>query len=652
MACRRAWREIGAERLLLRGVRAEWQSASGGQQLESRPWPPPFSPRTDEIRDAYEKELQKELDEEIIETVTQNDVKWANPTFVIKKSSGEWRKILSCVALNTCLRQKKIKMESIDTTLALAKQGDWATKIDLKSAYSHVPVQEELRPYLGFGYRDAFYRYRTMPFGLRTAPRVFTKILRPVASWLREMKDTRLTVYMDDILILGATEEEARRQTQEAQTLLKRLGWTLSKDKCRLQPAHSIEFLGWLLNFETESIQMTDKRRQGLLTKLLGFLARARYRQMVRCRELASLLGELNFLRAQFPMASLYMSVLNATKTKGVRARGWSGSTRLTPLLTGEIKWWLKTIKHNHPRRWVEEGATTTITTDASPWGWGATCDRRDEDRRLAWGTWAEEQRSSSSNQKELMATIRALRAFLPSIPPGSTVELRSDNTAAVHSIRRWRGTQTRVPILRQMANLARKRDIRIVAAYLPGTANETADALSRMGGCGEYFVTMTSLRVAMAGLGQRTLTLDAFASKDTKRLPRYCTLDRSDEQAWAVDGLTVDWSEETVLLHPPPTLILRTLQKITRERPAGLLLLPSWRGQSWTPLLMDLKMKSVDLGSYQTAARRTKRMTERGWLLPPGNLIAFTMDTKTTEGRSSSTSSPGPEDCHLRQQH
>jgi hypothetical protein len=168
------------------------------------------------------------------------------------------------------------------------------------------------------------------------------------------------------------------------------------------------------------------------------------------------------------------------------------------------------------------------------------------------------------------------------------------------------------------------------------------------MGGCGEYFVTTMTLKSAMAELGQQALTLDAFASKETKRLRRYCTLDKNDEEAYAVDGLTVDWREEAVLLHPPPTLILRTLRKLMRERPIGLLLLlPSWRGQSWTPLLKELKLKSLDLGSYQTAVRRTRMMTERGWLLPPGNLIAFTMDTRTTEGRSSSTSSPRPEDCH-----
>jgi hypothetical protein len=196
------------------------------------------------------------------------------------------------------------------------------------------------------------------------------------------------------------------------------------------------------------------------------------------------------------------------------------------------------------------------------------------------------------------------------------------------------------------MANVLRRHRCSITANYIPGASNETADTLSRMGKSAEYFVTMTDLTAAIAGLGQRQLTLDAFASKDTKRLPKYCTLDRHDAEAWAVDGLTVDWSQERVLLHPPPTLILRTLKKIARERPTGILLLPNWRGQSWSPIVKGLQMSCVDLGSYQTVTRRTELMKDKGWLLPPGNLVAYGLGTRTIRGRSSSTSSPGREDC------
>jgi ribonuclease HI len=598
------------------------------------------------MRRAYEAELAKELREELIEEVKPSQVEWVNPTFLVQKASGEWRKILSCVALNRCLRDKTIKLESVETVIGLAARGDWATKIDLKSAYSHVTVQREFRPYLGFQYQGRLYRYRTMPFGLKTAPRVFTKILRPVAAYLREHYDTRLVIYMDDILLLATTREEALRQTGLVRTLLERLGWTLSMEKCKLLPTHSMEFLGWIFDFETETIRMTAKRRQRLLERVRWFRDAASLRRMVQCRTLASLLGELNFLRVQFNAASLYMVALNAAKTKGVRTGGWDGSTRLTPLLLGELKWWIRTITHNSPHAWATLRPTATVTTDASPWGWGATCEQGSEEAVLAWGLWNRTQRSWTSNMKELTAIRRALRAFLPLIPVGSTLELRSDNTAAVHSIRRWRGSRSRIPILRRMVNMIHRHRCSVTASYIPGATNETADTLSRMGGSAEYFVTTTTLMTAIAGLGQLRLTLDAFASKETKRLPRYCTRDRYDADAMAVDGLTVDWSNEVVLLHPPPAYILRTLEKVARERPTGILLLPSWKGQSWSPILKSMQMKSVDLGSYQTTTRRTKQMRDKGWLLPPGNLVAYGLGTKTTKGRSSSTSSPGQKDC------
>jgi hypothetical protein len=486
-----------------------------------------------------------------------------------------------------------------------------------------------------------------MPFGLKTAPRVFTKILRPVAAWLRENCQTRLTIYMDDILILAASRQETDRQTKLVQTLLESLGWTLSYDKCRLTPAHSIEFLGWDLNFMTEQVRMTRKRRATLLQKLHSFLMMAKGRQLVECRKLASLLGELNFLRTQFPTASLYMGALNTTKTMGVRRSGWTGSTRLTPLLSGELKWWLRTVSHNLPHNWVTPQTAGTVTTDASPWGWGATLVQGSSEPRFAWGSWTQTQRRWSSNQKELTAILRATKVFLPSIPRGSTLELRSDNTAAVFSLRRWRGTQTRVPVLREIANLLRRHHCSMRASYIPGAGNGTADTLSRMGDSAEYYVTTASLMRACTGLGQLELTLDAFASQETRHLQRYCTLDRHDKSAWAVDGLTVDWSAEAMLLHPPPTLIPQTLTKIESENPQGILLVPSWKGQSWSPKLKEMSMTSIDLGSYQTAAQRTKEMMDRGWLLPPGNLIAYGLATRMTKVRSSLTSSPMPGASH-----
>ena len=51
--------------------------------------------------------------------------------------------------------------------------------------------------------------YTTLPFGLATAPRAFTKVMKLVATaYLRE-KGQRMVAYLDDLLLVGKSKQEA-----------------------------------------------------------------------------------------------------------------------------------------------------------------------------------------------------------------------------------------------------------------------------------------------------------------------------------------------------------------------------------------------------------------------------------------------------------
>jgi hypothetical protein len=206
-----------------------------------------------------------------------------------------------------------------------------------------------------------------------------------------------------------------------------------------------------------------------------------------------------------------------------------------------------------------------------------------------------------------------------------------------VFALRRWRSGQNRIVTLRRIANLLASRSCTIIPLYLPGRQNDTADELSRMGSAGEYMLTTESWQTVKDMVAPE-LTLDVFASRATPLLPRYCTLNRGDPEATAVDGLSVTWSNDIVLLHPPPTLILPTIQKALEERPTGVLVLPDWRGQPWFPLLQALSEGETNLGPYQTATTRTAEMTRRGWLLPPGCLHAHILGRRMTTVKRYST--------------
>lgn len=57
--------------------------------------------------------------------------------------------------------------------------------VDLKDAYHLISVAEEDRKFLRILFKGQLYEYTAVPFGLCSAPLLFTKLMKPVISLLR-----------------------------------------------------------------------------------------------------------------------------------------------------------------------------------------------------------------------------------------------------------------------------------------------------------------------------------------------------------------------------------------------------------------------------------------------------------------------------------
>ena len=92
-------------------------------------------------------------------------------------------------------------MEGLHTVEALLQKSDWIAKVDSKDAFFMVPVAPQHCHLLLFNLQMKTFELNCLPFRLCTAPRVFTKILKPAIERLR-LVGIRLVVNMDDILIM------------------------------------------------------------------------------------------------------------------------------------------------------------------------------------------------------------------------------------------------------------------------------------------------------------------------------------------------------------------------------------------------------------------------------------------------------------------
>ena len=167
--------------------------------------------------------------------------------FLVPKKDGGQTPAINLKKLNSFINAPHFKMEGIHTLKSLLQKGDWLVKIDRKDAYFSVPISKEHMKFLGFQFRDKFYQFNCLPFGLASAPWVFTKTLKPIAALCREL-GIRLIVNIDDILLMAETKEKARDQASGLIYLLQCLGFTVNMEKTVLDPSQYLEFLGFMVD--------------------------------------------------------------------------------------------------------------------------------------------------------------------------------------------------------------------------------------------------------------------------------------------------------------------------------------------------------------------------------------------------------------------
>ena len=86
--------------------------------------------------------------------------------------------MINLKALNSFVHTEHFKMEG--TLRDLVNTEDWLAKVDLKDAYFATPIHKSNHKYLRFVYQGKHYQFQCLPFGLSSAPLVFTKTLKPV----------------------------------------------------------------------------------------------------------------------------------------------------------------------------------------------------------------------------------------------------------------------------------------------------------------------------------------------------------------------------------------------------------------------------------------------------------------------------------------
>ena len=407
-----------------------------------------------------------------------------NPFGVIPKphQPNKWRLIVDLssprgASVNDGIDQTlcSISYVSIDEAARrVVKLGSGAllAKLDLRNAYRVVPVHPDDQPLLGMRWGGSLFLDAALPFGLRSAPKIFSAVADALLWCMYTSGVTSAIHYLDDFLFFGRPDsEDCGRNLAKAVEVCTALGTPVAPHKLE-GPLSVLTFLG----IEIDTVQGLLRLPEEKLLRLRSVLAEWLTRRSCTKRELLSLIGVLHHAASVVKPGRIFVRrLIDLASTMRVL----HFYLRINREARSDILWWASFVD-----RWNGEGLLSalgrllpsrSVQTDASgSWGCGAVYGS--QWIQLAW---PEEWQGQSIAPKEMLPVLAAFT--WGKNWSGSYVKFESDNSTVVAALRS--GTY-RNPIvmhlLRTLHFVAAHFAFTFSASHIAGSINTVADAISR----------------------------------------------------------------------------------------------------------------------------------------------------------------------------
>ena len=265
--CVDKWAEITSDRYILGGIRG-YKLVFHEEPRQDRPMPEIRFTQTE--REFVRQEIQCLIQKGVLVTAEHMNGEFISNIFLReKKEKGKYRMILNLKHLNKFTEKVHFKMDTLMTTLALVTPGCTFMSFDFSDAYYSCSIFPPHRKYLRFLFEGNLYEFTSLPNGLSSAPRFFTKIMKIALTHLRKKAGITISGYLDDnILVDYQNSENATGKGSFAAELFQNLGFTINVAKSVMFPTTKIEHLGFIIDSKLMLVSMTEHKTE----KILGLI--------------------------------------------------------------------------------------------------------------------------------------------------------------------------------------------------------------------------------------------------------------------------------------------------------------------------------------------------------------------------------------------
>ena len=508
-----------------------------------------------------------------------------NPLSVSTQRSGKKRLILDLSVTNKFLWKQSVKYEDLRTALVFLKRQGFMFQFDLKSGYHHISILPDHQKYLGFSWefegKLSFFKFTVLPFGLSSAPYVFTKVVRPlVKKWRSEGKD--IVVFLDDGLGYADSFQKANQHSAEVKSDLINAGFVPNVQKSIWNPVSETEWLGFVINLKDGLLILPERRISSIkesIRHILNSATQSGRLAMIDVRALASATGKI--ISAYLSVGSMSRIMTKAMHTDIETRLSWNSKVVLSWRAQEELHFWLNNIDHisSTPINFVPS-CSKIIYSDASSKGFGGYLV--DTDDHVSHGQWSADERKFSSSWRELKAVELVLKSHVSKLQH-ARVKWFTDNQAVARIVDQGSMKQDLHVIALDICRFCVRNGIFLEMEWIPRSLNDKADFISKIVDPDDWQISDDIFASLDNVWGPHSV--DRFASFYNAKLPRF------NSRFWnpgseAIDAFTEDWSQDNNWLVPPIHLIPRVILFLLRCRSEGTLVCPAWQSAPYWPLL------------------------------------------------------------------
>ena len=354
--------------------------------------------------------------------------------------------------------------------------------------------------------------FTVLPFGLSSAPHIFTKTLKPLEKHWRH-QGICVAIFLDDGWGIEKDRQVCSAVAEAVKADLDKAGFVSNDEKSVWEPCQRLDWLGITWDSARGTIEIVE-RRIDKITSTIDSIINSDF--VISARRLASFSGQII---SKAPVSSNISRIMTRhCVISTLSVQHWDEEFKLDQYCIDELHFWRTNLDSIKVRDcFLLHKPQHFAYSDASATGCGSVITLNED--HICHRLWEPSECSKSSTWRELAAIDFSLELFAP-ILRGSLVKWYTDSQSAAKIVEVGSMKLDLHRLAIKIFQFCAKHCIRLEVQWIPRTENEKADYISRLIDFDDWQITPPFFRSLGDLWGPHTV--DCFANFYTAKLPKF----------------------------------------------------------------------------------------------------------------------------------